>query len=337
MSFSTLETIGEEQPSTEPTPEAGKKVAGKSPTKIALQRLRHDKVALVSGGIVFLLVLIAILAPVICNIWGISKDPANLIDLIDPTTGQPRPEFGPPAGPFTWSHPFGLDPRSGNDNLAFLLYGLRTDLAISLLATIVSTVVGLVLGLTAGFLGGWTDRVIQFFTDTFLAFPFILGALAIAPILASKYATNAHLLSIASFVSLCGILVIFGWMGLTRLIRGQVFQLREREFIHAARVLGAPTHRILFKELLPNLVAPIVVSVSLSLPAFVAAEAGLTFLGIGLQGIPSLGVQIARAVSFYATDPIFLYPAVVVLAVLVLALNLLGDSVRDAFDPGTRQ
>jgi peptide/nickel transport system permease protein len=337
MSLPTLETLGGEEPTADAPPEVAKKVAGKSPTQIAFQRLRHDKVAIVAGTIVLLLVLIAIFAPVINNLWNISPDARSLTDFVDPTTGLPLPQFGPPVGHFIWSHPFGLNPRSGGDNLAFLLVGLRTDLAISLLATTVSTIVGLTLGLSAGFIGGWTDRIIQFFTDAFLAFPFLLGALCLAPIITSKFATNPSGLQWASFLGLCFILVFFGWMGLTRLIRGQVFQLREREFVQAARVLGVPTRQILFRELLPNLVAPIVVSVSISLPAFVAAEAGLTFLGIGLQGVPSLGVMIAEATGFYQTDPIFLYPAVVTLAILVLALNLLGDSVRDAFDPGTRR
>lgn len=339
MAVSNIETIGEEQPGEEAGPSSTvKNVTGKSPTRIAFERLRKDKMALFSGSIVLFLVLVAIFAPLITRAWGISPNPRLLGPIIDPTNVPfPYPKYGPPGGGFTIRHPFGLDPTSGNDNLAFMLYGLRTDLAISVLATVVSTIVGLVLGLSAGYLGGTTDRIIQFFTDAFLAFPFILGALCLAPIITSKFATNPTALSRASFIGLVGILIFFGWMGLTRLIRGQTFQLREREFIQAARVLGVPTRRILFKELLPNLVAPIVVSVSLSLPAYVSAEAGLTFLGIGVQGIPSLGVQIQRAVQYYSTDPWFLYPPVVVLAILVLVLNLLGDSVRDAFDPGTRR
>ena len=133
------------------------------------------------------------------------------------------------------------------------------------------------------------------------------------------------------------VLVFFGWMGLARLIRGQVLSLREREFVQAAQVIGVPTPRILFKELLPNLVAPIVVTVSLSLPGFVAAEALLAFLGLGLTGAPSLGQTILRATAYYSQYPLYLWAPVLVVAGLVMALNLLGDSVRDAFDPSTRQ
>jgi peptide/nickel transport system permease protein len=134
------------------------------------------------------------------------------------------------------------------------------------------------------------------------------------------------------------VLAFFGWAGLARLIRGQVLSLREREFIAAARALGVPTRRILFKELLPNLVAPIVISVSLSLPGYIVVEAGLTFLGVGLvEPTASWGVTIASAQTFYKTIPHYLWFPVAGITILVLALSLLGDAVRDAFDPKTRR
>jgi peptide/nickel transport system permease protein len=173
--------------------------------------------------------------------------------------------------------------------------------------------------------------------DLFLSFPFILGALALAPIIVSRFSTDLEALATAQVVALVAVLVVFGWMGLARLIRGQVLSLREREFVQAAHVMGAPTRHILFKELLPNLVAPIVVAVSLSLPAYVAAEAGLSYLGIGLTGVPSLGQTINSAVSYFDTYPLYLWAPVATVMVLVLALNLLGDSIRDAFDPRTRR
>jgi len=198
-------------------------------------------------------------------------------------------------------------------------------------------VVGIVVGLVAGFSRGWLDRIISFVIDLFLSFPFLLGALSLAPILVSRFGKTQESLAQAQKISLIVILVLFGWMGLARLIRGQVLSLREREFIQAAQVIGAPTSRILFKELLPNLVAPIVIAISLGLPAYVAAEAGLSFLGIGLTGEPSLGQIIEKARAYYETYPFYLFVPVGVVATLVLALNLLGDSVRDAFDPKTRR
>ncbi len=208
---------------------------------------------------------------------------------------------------------------------------------IAVIATVVSTVVGVCVGLVAGFSRGWLDRVISFVIDLFLSFPFILGALAVSPILVERWGQTADSLAQAQIIALILILVLFGWMSLARLVRGQVLSLREREFIQAAEVIGAPTRRILFKELLPNLVAPIVIAISLGLPAFVAAEAGLSFLGIGLTGEPSLGQIIASADAYYDQYPIYLFAPVTVVAVLVLALNLLGDSIRDAFDPKTRR
>jgi ABC-type dipeptide/oligopeptide/nickel transport system permease subunit len=133
------------------------------------------------------------------------------------------------------------------------------------------------------------------------------------------------------------VLTLFGWMTLARLVRGEVLSLREREFVQAARVIGVPTRRILFKELLPNLIAPIIVSISLGLPAFVAAEAGLAYLGIGVVGIPSWGQTINSAVPFFNTYALYLYAPLVGVFLLVVALNLLGDAVRDAFDPKTRR
>jgi ABC-type dipeptide/oligopeptide/nickel transport system permease subunit len=331
-----LEAVEVAEGSHEPT--EVKAVAGKSPTRIALERLRHDKVAVVCAAIVLVLVILGVLAPVISNLLGIYHDDS---------AGAPRasevlefdgmPAIGPPYYGFTWDHPLGLSPGTGHDNLALLLYGLRTSLLVATIATVVSTIVGVSLGLIAGYSRGIVDQVLSFIIDVFLSFPIILGALALAPIITSRFGGNAGQLKYAELLSIIGVLVVFGWMGLARLVRGQVFSLREREFILAAQVIGVPTRKILFKELLPNLVAPIVVAVSLALPAFVALEAGLSFLGIGLTGTPSLGQTIDRAVNFNDEYPLYLWAPVITVMVLVVALNLLGDSVRDAFDPKTRR
>jgi ABC-type dipeptide/oligopeptide/nickel transport system permease subunit len=318
---------------------ADKAIAGKSPTRIALARLRSDKVAMVSFGTVLLLILLGLFAPVITSLWGIhytTTDPdAPLPTEVLSFDGFPA--SGPPYYPFTWEHPLGLAPQTGVDNFARLLYGLRTSLAVATSATVISTLIGVTIGLVAGFARGWLDRVISFVIDLFLSFPFILGALALAPIIVSRFSTDLDALAKAQVFALVTVLVVFGWMGLARLIRGQVLSLREREFVQAAQVMGVPTRRILFKELLPNLVAPIVVAISLSLPAYVAAEAGLSYLGIGLTGVPSLGQTINDAVASFSKYPLYLWAPVITVMVLVLALNLLGDSIRDAFDPKTRR
>lgn len=317
----------------------GKEFAGRSPFQIAMARLRKDKIAIVCAVVVLILVLLGLLAPLINNLLNISAY-AGKPDSVDPVENlafDGFPTLGPPDNSFVASHPLGLAPGTAYDNLARLLLGIRTSLAIATVATLVSTIVGVTIGLIAGYSRGWLDRIISFVIDLFLSFPFILGALALAPIIISRFGQNADRLATAQFYSLVGVLVFFGWMSLARLVRGQVLSLREREFIQAAQVLGAPTRRILFRELLPNLVAPIVVSISLSLPAYVAAEAGLSFLGIGLTGTPSLGQTINQAQGYYDTYPLYLWAPVLTVAALVLALNLLGDSVRDAFDPKTRR
>jgi len=318
----------------------GKKLAGRSPTQIAMLRLRQDKLAVVCGVIVTFLVLAAVFAPVICNVLNIyptaSSLPYEPFDVLD-FNGTQLPIQGPPEHGFWPAHPLGLAPATGVDNLAHMLYGLRTSLLVATIATVASILIGVVLGLVAGFSRGWLDRVIMFICDLFLSFPFILGALAMAPIIVEHFQTNVDALAKVQLFALIAILTFFGWMPLCRLIRGQVLSLREREFVQAAQVMGVPTRRILFKELLPNLVAPIVVATSLTLPAYVTAEAGLSYLGIGITGIPSLGQTINDAQSYWEVYPLYLWAPVLTITVLVLALNLLGDSVRDAFDPRTRR
>jgi ABC-type dipeptide/oligopeptide/nickel transport system permease subunit len=314
-------------------------VTGRSPTRIAFDRLRRDKVAVFCAAVMVVLIALAALAPVITGVMDI------YYDIKDPAAPSPSevlefdgyPAIGPPLHEFTWEHPLGLAPKTGVDNLAYLLYGLRTSLIVALAATIFSTMIGLVIGLVAGFSRGWLDTVLSFVIDLFLSFPFLLGMLALAPILISNFQSDLDQLARAQFYALILILVVFGWMGLARLIRGQVLSLREREFIMAAEVIGVPTRRILFKELLPNMVAPIVVAISLALPAFVAAEALLSFLGLGLTGTPSLGKMLADAAPYYKDYGLYLWMPVATIAALTLALNLLGDSIRDAFDPKTRR
>lgn len=309
-------------------------VAGRSPTQIALDRLRKDKIAMVCLAVVVLFVLIAIFAPLLTKLFGVevgAGDPSEDLNVFN------YPAIGPPDNAFTWKAPLGLAPNSGDDNLAEWFYGARTSIFVATVSTVVATLLGIVIGLVAGFSRGWLDKVITFVIDVFLSLPFILVALAVAPILVSRFGNKPDSLVFWQFVSLLSVLSLFGWMMLARLIRGEVLSLREREFIEAARVIGVPTRRILFKELLPNLIAPIVVSISLGLPAFVTAEAGLAYLGIGVTGYPSWGQTILKAVPFFNTYPLYLYAPVVGITVLVIALNLLGDAVRDAFDPKTRR
>jgi ABC-type dipeptide/oligopeptide/nickel transport system permease subunit len=316
-------------------PVADKQLAGRSPTQIALGRLRRDPIALICFGIVVFFTLVAVFAGPLCDLFGVSTDTVQASERVDLVTGLPL--TGPPNHGFDPDHPFGVAPGTGNDNLAYWIHGCRTSLSLAFLATFFSILIGVTLGLVAGFVGGRVDGVISFFTDLFLTLPFLVVALAIAPIIADRFGTNIELYNKLTFWTLVMILVVFGWMGMARLIRGEVFSLREREFVKAARVLGVPTRRILVREILPNLVSPIVVSISLSLPLFIAAEAGLSFLGIGVQGRPSWGQTIDTATKYWETYPLFLWEPLIGIALLCVALNLLGDSIRDAVDPKTRR
>ena len=332
MALTPLEIAPETNAMPDVTAET--EIAGRTPFQIAFSRLRADKLAVACFSVVLLFFLIAIFAPVLTRLFGVelrAGDPSQDTDIFN------FPVIGPPDHPFTWEAPLGLAPDTGNDNLAEWLYGARTSLSIAVSVTVVSSLIGISVGLIAGFSRGWLDRIINFFIDVFLSLPFILVALALAPIIVLRFNDQPNLLKFAMVISLFIILTLTGWMTLARLIRGEVLSLREREFVQAARVMGVPTRQILFKELLPNMVAPIVVSFSLTLPAIVAAEAGLAYLGIGVIGVPSWGQTVLKATPYFDTYPLYLYAPVLGIFLLVVALNLLGDAIRDAFDPKTRR
>ncbi len=330
----TLGSLTNETP-IDPNSKSAKAIAGRSPMQIAMSRLLHDKIAVVCAVVILFFLVVAIFAPLITKAFGVNTDtvfPSQYLDML----GGGMPLEGPPNNGFDPEHPFGIAPQSADDNLAYWIYGCRTSLTIAGLATLFASVVGITVGLLAGFLGGIVDKVLSFFIDLFLTVPFLLAALTIAPILNDRFNTADNYATIQK-VSLVAVLALFGWMGTARLIRGEVLSLREREFVQAARVLGMPTSRILLKELMPNLAAPIIISISLMLPAFVAAEAGLAFLGIGVTSGASWGQTIAKAVKYFEQYPLFLWEPLIGVVLLVLSLNLLGDAIRDALDPKTRR
>jgi peptide/nickel transport system permease protein len=330
----TLGSLTDETP-VDPNTKLAKAIAGRSPMQIALGRLMRDKIAMVCAAVIVFFLCVAVFAPLITKFFGVNTDtvfPSQYLDML----GGGMPLKGPPNHGFDPEHPFGIAPQSADDNLAYWVYGCRTSLTIAATATLFASVVGITIGLLAGFLGGIVDKVLSFFIDLFLTVPFLLAALTIAPILNDRFATSDNYASIQKF-SLVAVLAIFGWMGMARLIRGEVLSLREREFVQAARVIGMPTHRILIKELMPNLAAPIIISISLMLPAFVALEAGLAFLGIGVTSGASWGQTIAKAVKYFEQYPLYLWEPLIGVVLLVLSLNLLGDAIRDAMDPKTRR
>lgn len=330
----TLGHLSDAPPPVDPNSKKAKTITGKSPMRIAMGRLLRDKIAVICLAVVVLFGLIALFAGPICALFNVSTDTVLPSQFLDFQTQMPLK--GPPNNGFDPEHPFGIAPLNATDNLAYWVYGCRTSLEIAAMATLFSSVIGVLLGLVAGFLGGVVDKSISFFLDVFLTIPFLLAALTIAPIINERFASSDNYPRI-QFWALVAVLSMFGWMGVARLIRGEVLSLREREFVQAARVIGMPTSRILMKELLPNLVAPIVISVSLMLPAYVAAEAGFAYLGIGVTSGISWGQTINKAVPHFETYPLYLWEPMIGIVALVLALNLLGDAVRDALDPKTRR
>jgi peptide/nickel transport system permease protein len=330
----TLGHLSDEPPPVDPNSKKAKSITGKSPMRIAMGRLARDKIAMVCLSVVIFFALVAILAPAICAFFDVTTETVLPSQFLDFQTQMPLK--GPPNNGYDPDHPFGIAPQTATDNLAYWVYGCRTSLMIATMATVFSAFIGVLLGLVAGFMGGVVDKTISFFLDVFLTIPFLLAALVIAPIINERFAASDNYPQI-QFWALVAVLSIFGWMGVARLIRGEVLSLREREFVQAARVIGMPTSRILVKELLPNLVAPIVISISLMLPAYVAAEAGLAYLGIGVTSGISWGQTINKATASFETYPLYLWEPMIGIVALVLSLNLLGDAVRDALDPKTRR
>ena len=333
--------LAREVAAAESGPQLEDKRTGRSPGQIAWHRLKQDKVAIVCTMVVLFFVLVAIFAPLLTSlqavdpVTGAKADPGTIhTELVD-LNGFPKQGI-------TSAHWLGVEKGIGRDLFARWVYGARPSLVIGFVAAALSTIIGVTMGLLAGYLGGVVDRIISWVIDFFLSLPFLLIVIAATPIIELRFGARGTLTaeqtSSIRFWLIIALLVIFGWMGLARLVRGEVVSLREREFVQAARAIGVPTRHILFKEILPNLVGPIIVSASIAVPAYITAEATLSFLGAGLvEPTASWGRTIADAQNSFQSYPLWLWPPVIGISALVLALSLLGDSIRDAFDPTTRR
>lgn len=310
---------------------------GLSPMAISWRRFKRDRTGVVSAIIVAFFIVVALCAPLISMIYG--KDPYTLYGQDNPSLlddyGTPVGSGGGMSGDF-W---FGLEPRLGRDVFMQLVYGIRTSLLIALAATLLATVIGAIIGVAAGYLGGKVDYFVGRAVDIMLAFPSTLFYIAFTPVLfAAFYSPEESVPVWARSAILIAMLVIFGWAGLARLLRGAALSFREREFVEAAKVTGASPARIIFKELLPNLWTPILIQATLMLPGLVTAEAALSYLGVGvIEPTPDWGRMIATGTEVYQDDIAYLIFPGASLVIFVLAFNLLGDSVRDALDPKTKR
>jgi peptide/nickel transport system permease protein len=304
------------------------RIEGRSLGQIAWTRFKRDKVAVAGGVVVILLVLLAVLAKPLESMLGLDPNKPNP-DLLDPNlAGIPMGSFGGASA----DHPLGVDPLQGRDLLARIVEGSWVSLLVAFGATVLSNTLGTVLGVVAGYYGGWVDTVISRVMDTFLAFPLLLFAISIsASLQGGAFGMHGLPLHISVLIFVIG---FFNWPYMGRIVRGQTLSLREREFVHAARSLGARGPIILFKELLPNLVGPILVYSTLLIPTNILFEAALSFLGVGIQAPQSSwGGMMNDALGYYQVDPTYLVAPGLAIFITVLAFNLLGDGLRDALDP----
>jgi peptide/nickel transport system permease protein len=336
LTASNLESHSDDQfVGTEGDEQAGRvDVAGRSPLRLAWARFRKDKLSMAALAVTILFVVMAIASPILDKM-GILDPYTPHQDLLDPSTGgYPKGALGG----ISVDHPLGVEPGIGRDVLSRLMLGATLSLTIALAAAIITVVVGVVLGIIAGFTGGFVDSAIGRFIDLTLAFPATLMLLGLSQVVVDRMKQiGVPEGPNGAFVNgfyIVFVLAIFGWPPVARLIRGQVFSIREREYVDAAVLMGASRPRIYFKEILPNLWAPILIYFTLLMPAYVSAEAALSFLGVGIKNpTPTLGNVLSSAVSYAEGDFFFFFAPAAIIAAIVISFNLLGDGARDALDP----
>ena len=300
-----------------------REVAARSPMQLFWRRFRRDKVALVALGFIAVLILCAIFATPITKIVGAPPPNVQETSSLD--------DFGLPTGPSS-DHWFGVDPI-GRDVFSRVLHGAQVSLLVAFIGTGLSVFFGVVLGIISGFYRGWTDTLIARTLDVMLAFPVLLFGLGVATACSGENGCLGGLIQPGLSV-VVAIIVLANTPYVARIIRGQVLSLREKEFVEASRSLGAGNGRIMFRDVLPNLVAPIIVYSSLFIPANILLEAALSFLGVGVQPpTPSWGDMLSDAVSNFDTAWWFMFFPGMALLLTVLAFNLVGDGLQDALNP----
>jgi peptide/nickel transport system permease protein len=302
-------------------------IAARSPWQLFWNRFREDRLAMASLVFLGLLALIAIFAPLIVDVTGLpgpNEEDSSARDI-----------FGTATGPSA-DHLLGVDNR-GRDVLSRTIYGARISLLVAVVATGLAVAAGLVAGLVAGYFRGWLDTLVSRSVDVLLAIPYLLLATGLAASCSLGGGCLGGLvqpgLAVVIFV-----IAFTSWTYVARIVRGQTLSIREKEFVDASRSLGASNVRIIFKEVLPNLVAPLVVYASVLMPQVILYESALSFLGVGVgPRTPSWGQMIADATSIFDTAWWFMLFPGLALLLTVLAFNLVGDALQDALHPRTRR
>jgi peptide/nickel transport system permease protein len=302
----------------------GGEIAARSPLQLFWRRFRRDRVALASLAFIVFLVLVALAAPLIVALLGLPGPSVQNSSLTD--------QFGSPLGP-SLAHPFGVD-QLGQDVASRVIYGTRVSLEVGLLGTAVATLIGVLVGVLAGFYRGWVDTLLSRLIDVVLSIPILLLGLGIGAACAVRGCVGGTVqpgLGVIIFL-----IALANWTYVARIVRGLVLSLREREFVQAARALGASDARIMFREILPNLVAPVIVYSTLLIPLNILLEAALSFLGVGIRPpTASWGQMIAAATPIFNTAWWYMTFPGIALLLTVLAFNLLGDGLQDALNPRT--
>jgi peptide/nickel transport system permease protein len=313
LTGTSIEAAIEDGPrGSHPGDEGADKIQGRSTWQLAWYRLRRDRAAVISFAVIVVIILVAIFAPLFATITG------HGVNQQFRTTGLSS--FGLPVGPGK-TFIMGTDDQ-GRDVMVRIAYGARISLFVGVVATLITVIIGAILGLAAGYFGGLIDTIIARLVDVVLSLPYLLFAVA----LVSRSHPGISIVII--------VIALFGWAAVARIVRGQVLSIREKEYIEAARSLGASPWRIMFVDILPNVTAQLIVYATLLIPVSIVAEASLSFLGLGIPApTADWGQMLAEAENVYQQAWWYLVFPGAALVITTLAFNLLGDGVRDALDP----
>ncbi len=300
-----------------------------SPSQLFWARFRGDRIALASLAFIALLIVVAIFAPLVVSIAG---EPGP--DVRD--TGALDQFFATPTGPSS-QHYFGVD-QLGRDVFSRTVYGARVSLIVAFAATFIATAFGIVAGLLAGYFRGWIDTLISRSVDVLLAIPYLLLATGLAAACTLGQTSGGGAGCLGGLIKPGLGVVIFvisftSWTYMARIVRGQTLSLREKEFVEASKSMGASNGRIVFRELLPNLTAPIIVYSSILIPQVILYEAALSFLGVGVTNQPSWGQMISDATPNFSDAWWYMLFPGLALVFTVLAFNFVGDALQDALNP----
>ena len=287
-----------------------------SPTQLALKKFLKNKIAMISLIFLFFVAIISIIAPLLAPL------PINQQDLLNI------------KGNMSSHNILGTD-SGGRDNFSRLLYAGRVSLTIGLTSTIGMLIIGITIGVISGYFGGVTDTILMRITEFVMLFPFLIFAIVLNAALGDKI-KNPY----GSALILIVVIIILSWGGIARLIRGKVMQEKENEYFLAAKSIGTPTHKIILKHLLPNIISVVIVQATLTFAGMIVVESGLSFLGFGIsKSIPSWGNMLSDAQEgdVISSKPWIWMPPALMIMFTILSINFVGEGLKDAFNPKDRR